>query len=80
MIFDKQDHLSCTGFSCLFVSWKDEEGCPLSTETYAWGLSETPQAQSPLPQKLHLSDAVDRTALTGDQRGIFPLGAEASKT
>lgn len=39
-----------------------------------------PQAQSPLLQKLHLSDAVDRTALAGDQSGIFPLGAEATKT
>lgn len=80
IIFNKQDPLSRTGFSCLFVSWKDEDSCPLSTETYAWGLSEMPQAQSPLLQKLHLSDAVDGTCSGGDHRGILPRGQEATKT
>jgi len=73
MILNRQDHLSCTGFSCLFVSWKDEELCPLSTETCAWSLSEMPQAQSPLLQKLHLAGAVCGTALLGGSERNFSL-------
>lgn len=38
------------------------------------GLSEMPQAQSPLLHKLHLSDAVDGTVLGGSREEFFPLG------
>lgn len=69
MIFEEQD---C--FSCLFVTRKAEEVCPLFAGTGARGLAEMPQAQSLLLQHLYLSGAVGRNYSEGIRGDFFPLG------